>query len=119
MLETWLLENIWICASNGCMVCYITPIAEYVFGILDTYTICFLTNVIGINWIMWRFQLRHLLMAKGLADGSAALTDVDDRKKFQAEHNKGHSPLWLYPVIATAISYHLLSHTWHSDHIFF
>ena len=45
----------------------------------------------GYNWITWKFQLCHLLMAKGLwkfVDGSAVLAEDasgNDREKFLAE----------------------------------
>ena len=51
------------------------------------------------NWMTWKFQLRHLLMAKGLwkyVDGSAVLAErvaADVREKFQAEQQKAFSTI--------------------------
>ena len=53
----------------------------------------------GSNWITWKFQLRHLLMAKGLwkfVDGSAVLAEDptrEEREKFQAEQQKAFSTI--------------------------
>ena len=53
----------------------------------------------GSNRITWKFQLRHLLMAKGLwkfVDGSAVLAEDatgDVREKFQAEQQKAFSTI--------------------------
>lgn len=51
------------------------------------------------NWITWKFQLRHLLMAKGLwkyVDGSAVLAeDASEatRTKFREESQKAISTI--------------------------
>lgn len=53
----------------------------------------------GPNWITWKFQLCHLLMAKGLwkyVDGSATLrveASAEDREKFKAEQQKAFSTI--------------------------
>ena len=53
----------------------------------------------GSNWITWKFQSRHLLMAKGLwkfVDGSAVLAEDptrEEREKFQAEQQKAFSTI--------------------------
>jgi dsDNA-binding SOS-regulon protein len=53
----------------------------------------------GPNWITWKFQLRHLLMAKGLwkfVDGSAVLADdaaVEAIERFRAEQQKAFSTI--------------------------
>ena len=51
------------------------------------------------NWMTWKFQLRHLLMAKGLwkyVEGSATLAGNatgDEREKFQSEQQKAFSTI--------------------------
>ena len=53
----------------------------------------------GPNWVTWKFQLRHLLMAKGLwkfVDGTAVLADgasEEDREKFRTEQQKAFSTI--------------------------
>ena len=53
----------------------------------------------GSNWITWKFQLRHLLMAKGLwkfVDGSAVLAEdasEENKEKFQANQQKAFSTI--------------------------
>ena len=49
------------------------------------------------NWITWKFQLKHLLLAKGLwkyVDGSAVLAEgatAEQRAKHQSESQKAFS----------------------------
>lgn len=56
------------------------------------------------NWITWKFQLKHLLLAKGLwkyVDGSAVLAEsatAEQRAKHQSESQKAFS------VIAMSVS---------------
>ena len=58
----------------------------------------------GSNWITWKFQLKHLLLAKGLwkyVDGSAVLADdatAEQRAKHRSESQKAFS------VIAMSVS---------------
>lgn len=58
----------------------------------------------GSNWITWKFQVKHLLLAKGLwkyADGSAVLAEdatVEQQTKHQSESQKAFS------VIAMSVS---------------
>ena len=58
----------------------------------------------GSNWITWKFQLKHLLLAKGLwkyVDGSAVLAEdatAEQQAKYQSESQKAFS------VIAMSVS---------------
>ena len=58
----------------------------------------------GSNWITWKFQLKHLLLAKGLwkyVDGSAVLAEdatAEQQTKYQSESQKAFS------VIAMSVS---------------
>jgi len=58
----------------------------------------------GSNWITWKFQLKHLLLAKGLwkyVDGSAVLAEdatAERQAKYQSESQKAFS------VIAMSVS---------------
>ena len=51
------------------------------------------------NWITWKFQLKHLLLAKGLwkyVDGSAVLAEdatAEQRTKHQSESQKAFSTI--------------------------
>ena len=53
----------------------------------------------GSNWITWKFQLRHFLLAKGLwkyVDGSAVLAEgatAEQRAKHQSESQKASPSL--------------------------
>ena len=53
----------------------------------------------GSNWITWKFQLEHLLLARGLwkyADGSAVLAEdatAEQRAKHQSESQKAFSAI--------------------------
>ena len=55
------------------------------------------------NWITWKFQLKHLLLAKGLwkyVDGSAVLAEgatAEQRAKHQSESQKA------FPIIAMSV----------------
>ena len=58
----------------------------------------------GSNWITWKFQLRHLLMAKGLwkyVDGSAVLAEdasAEARAKHCSESQK------VFSIVAMSVS---------------
>jgi len=58
----------------------------------------------GCNWITWKFQLKHFLLAKGLwkyVDGLAVLgqeATAEQRAKYQSESQKAFS------VIAMSVS---------------
>ena len=58
----------------------------------------------GSNWITWKFQLKHLLLAKGLwkyVGGSAVLAEdatAEQQAKYQSESQKAFS------VIAMSVS---------------
>ena len=58
----------------------------------------------GSNWITWKFQLKHLLPAKGLwkyVDGSAVLAEdatAEQRARHQSESQK------VFSVIAMSVS---------------
>ena len=58
----------------------------------------FVDRLDGSNWITWKFQMKHLLLGKGLwkFDGSAVLAESateEQRSKFKTESQKAFSIL--------------------------
>ena len=59
----------------------------------------FVDRLDGSNWITWKFQMKHLLLGKGLwkyIDGSAVLAESateEQRSKFKTEFQKAFSIL--------------------------
>ena len=57
----------------------------------------------GGNWITWKFQMRHLLLAKGLwkyVDGSETFAAEADERTAQSMRNlREHFPLWSWQSV--------------------
>ena len=68
----------------------------------------------GTNWITWKFQLRHLLMAKGFwkyVDGSTALPDEptpEQTAKYQSESQRAFSTIAM--LVSSSQLYLITSH---------
>jgi len=70
----------------------------------------------GSNWITWKFQLKHLLLAKGLwkyVDGSAVLVKgatVEKQTKYRSESQKAFSVIAMSVQLCVNIHIQLLWH---------
>ena len=67
----------------------------------------------GSNWITWKFQLKHFLLARGLwkyVDGSATLAEgatAEQQARHQSESQRAFSFIAVRQYVAT-VSHHLL-----------
>ena len=77
----------------------------------DKWTI---DKIDGSNWITWKFQLKHILLAKGLwkyVDGSAVLAEdatVEQQAKYRSESQKAFSVIVM--SVATSQLYLITSY---------